>query len=86
MFQSRIPSPASVVNCRNRQWVILSSDIFHLCEAFFYIALQLEYGRFAGYDIFNLWATKGIDDYHENCDKFFQEDRDAILKTHPIAV
>lgn len=60
--------------------MILSLDIFRLCEAFFYVAPQLEYGRFAGYDIFNPWSTNGIDDYYENCDKFSKEDRDALLK------
>ncbi len=55
-------------------------SVFHLCEAFFYVAPQLEYGKFAGYDIFNPWATNGIDDYHENWDKFSKQDRDAILK------
>ena len=55
-------------------------SVFHLCEAFFYIAPEESYGKFKGYDIFNPWATNGIDDYHENWDGFSDRDRTAILK------
>lgn len=54
-------------------------SVFHLCEAFFYIAPNIENPNYPRFDIFNPWAGAGNKDkYHEGWDYFTEEDRDLV--------
>lgn len=56
-------------------------SVFHLCEAFFYIAPDPERSDYPGCDIFNPWAgAKNKDKYHANWDGFLPKDQD-LMKT-----
>jgi hypothetical protein len=54
-------------------------SVFHLCEAFFYIAPDIENSKYRSWDIFNPWAgAQNKDEYHEGWDYFIEKDRDLI--------
>ncbi|MEA5516648.1 sacsin N-terminal ATP-binding-like domain-containing protein, partial [Nodularia sp. UHCC 0506] len=54
-------------------------SVFHLCEAFFYIAPDIQNSKYRTWDIFNPWAgAQNKDEYHEGWDYFIEKDRDLI--------
>jgi len=54
-------------------------SVFHLCEAFFYIAPDPKNSDYPRCDIFNPWAgAKNKDKYHADWDSFLSEDKDLI--------
>jgi hypothetical protein len=54
-------------------------SVFHLCEAFFYIAPDIQNSKYRTWDIFNPWAgAQNKDEYHEGWDYFIEQDRDLI--------
>lgn len=61
-------------------------SVFHLCEAFFYLAPKPEKSDYPGCDIFNPWAgAKNKDKYHRGWDCFIQQDIELIkLSLHAI--
>jgi len=65
-------------------------SVFHLCEAFFYIAPEETYTfdreEIRGFDIFNPWAdSDNSDKYHENWNSFSENDKRFILdKLNPL--
>ncbi|MGB3207622.1 MAG: hypothetical protein WBB28_21775 [Crinalium sp.] len=56
-------------------------SVFHLCEAFFYIAPDKENSKYPRWDIFNPWADAfDTDEYHQDWNAFSRKDRDYIIK------
>ncbi|MBA3922292.1 MAG: hypothetical protein H0X31_11570 [Nostocaceae cyanobacterium] len=56
-------------------------SVFHLCEAFFYIAPELENATYRRWDIFNPWAgAENKDEYHKNWNVFSAKDKDKLKK------
>lgn len=56
-------------------------SVFHLCEAFFYLAPELENSKYERCSIFNPWAgAGGKDEFHQNWDTFPEQDREKIKK------
>jgi hypothetical protein len=57
-------------------------SVFHLCEAFFYIAPDITDCRYRTSNIFNPWAgAENKDEYHENWDTFCDTDKELIKKS-----
>jgi hypothetical protein len=57
-------------------------SVFHLCEAFFYIAPDITDCRYRTANIFNPWAgAENKDEYHENWDTFYDTDKELIKKS-----
>lgn len=57
-------------------------SVFHLCEAFFYIAPDITDCEYSTWDIFNPWAgAKNKDKYHEDWDNFCENDKELIKKS-----
>jgi hypothetical protein len=57
-------------------------SVFHLCEAFFYIAPDITDCRYRTSNIFNPWAgAENKDEYHENWDIFCDTDKELIKKS-----
>lgn len=56
-------------------------SIFHICEAFFYVAIDNDTGQRVGH-VVNPWADgQGHDRYHEGWDSFTPTDQE-IIRTH----
>ncbi|MBC1236659.1 sacsin N-terminal ATP-binding-like domain-containing protein [Nostoc sp. 2RC] len=54
-------------------------SVFHLCEAFFYIAPDPQNSDYPGSNIFNPWAgAMNKDKYHAGWDHFLPEDKDLM--------
>ncbi len=57
-------------------------SIFHLCEAFFYIAPDAQNSNYRRWDIFNPWAgAENKDDYHQDWDIRSESDKNSIKNT-----
>ena len=55
-------------------------SIFHLCEAFFYLAPDVKNSNYERCSIFNPWADarSGKDEFHEGWDNFSKQDQSKI--------
>jgi hypothetical protein len=57
-------------------------SVFHLCEAFFYIAPDINGCRYSTSNIFNPWAgAENKDDYHKDWDTFCDIDKESVKKS-----
>jgi len=57
-------------------------SVFHLCEAFFYIAPEAPNSKYRRWDISNPWAgAENKDDYHEGWDTCCENDKQLIKDT-----